>query len=174
MESQEERELSEITYWRDSTSERPESGPIDNLINKMTDCGVFEASWTDTRNTSNRQETVLELGGGQGWASCERKKVFPHLKVILTNISEYAIASKPKWEHVFNVSLDNAYACTSYKIPEASSSMDVVFCFAAAHHFAELAKQWQKYPVFYVAAAIAFSYTSPPRRNCSISLPTRA
>jgi SAM-dependent methyltransferase len=36
---------------------------------------------------------------------------------------------------VFDVRLDAAYACTSYETREAPDSVDVVFCFAAAHHF---------------------------------------
>jgi ubiquinone/menaquinone biosynthesis C-methylase UbiE len=138
MKSLEDRELSEITFWRDNGHERPEADSIGNLINKMTDCAVFVdviEKFSDCFRSSN---TVLEIGGGQGWASCALKKIYPHLKVILTDISKYAIESKHKWERVFGVSIDKAYACKSYEIPEEDSSLDCIFCFAAAHHFADL------------------------------------
>jgi ubiquinone/menaquinone biosynthesis C-methylase UbiE len=140
MKSIEEREKAEILYWRDSEYERPESDSIRNLINKMTDCEVFLSVIDSYSQFFNSAKTVLELGGGQGWASCTIKLLFPQLKVILTDISEYAILSKYRWERIFNVSLDNAYACKSYEIPEAPSSIDIIFCFASAHHFANLDK----------------------------------
>ncbi len=52
-----------------------------------------------------------------------------------TDISEFAVLSLPKWERLFEVEVDNSYACTSYETSESDDSIDQVFCFAAAHHF---------------------------------------
>jgi SAM-dependent methyltransferase len=134
----EERERREIVFWRDSEHECPASDSLANVINKMTDCGVFLDILQGYGTYFNSAKTVLELGGGQGWASCVVKKLYTHLRVTLTDISEYAIQSKHKWERIFEVDLDNAYACKSYEISESPSSIDVVFCYAAAHHFADL------------------------------------
>jgi ubiquinone/menaquinone biosynthesis C-methylase UbiE len=55
--------------------------------------------------------------------------------VTATDISEYAIASLLKWEHVFQVKVDRYYACCAYETNEPDGSIDHIFCFAAAHHF---------------------------------------
>jgi len=78
---------------------------------------------------------VLELGSGQGWASCLYKQMFPAVYAITTDISQYAIMSLPKWERIFDVKIDHSYSCKSYEINEEASSVDQIFCFAAAHHF---------------------------------------
>ena len=36
---------------------------------------------------------------------------------------------------MFEVKIDNSYACKSYEINEIDGSLDLIFCFAAAHHF---------------------------------------
>ncbi|MGQ0828492.1 MAG: class I SAM-dependent methyltransferase [Bacteroidota bacterium] len=140
MKSQEEREKIEIEFWRDSEHDRPESASIDNIVNKMGDCGVFLIVIEKYRPLFNEAKEILELGGGQGWASCALKSRFPHLKITLTDISEYAILSKHKWEKIMNVSLENAYPCKSYEIPEGDATQDIIFCYASAHHFADMDK----------------------------------
>ena len=80
-------------------------------------------------------QTCLELGAGQGWASCIVKKLFPNVRVVATDISKWALASTSKWERIFQVQLDGKKECKSYKIPENDSSISCVFCFASAHHF---------------------------------------
>lgn len=78
---------------------------------------------------------MLELGGGQGWAACVYKRLFSNAHVTFTDMSKYAVMSLPKWERVFERQIDNAYACTSYDIDEHNASVDLIFCFASAHHF---------------------------------------
>jgi SAM-dependent methyltransferase len=85
-----------------------------------------------------RARTVLELGGGQGWACGALKKRFPHLNLLVSDITDCAVKSKHKWERIFGVTLAGALACTSYRIPLRPASIDVVFCYAAAHHFGDM------------------------------------
>lgn len=127
----------EIEYWRESESERPESDSIHNIVNKMSDVPVF-------MDVLQRYESlfakpgplrVLELGGGQGWSTCLLKRLHPSAQVTLTDISPFAIQSARKWEHIFQTKLDAAYDCYSYDIKEPADSVDIVYCFAAAHHF---------------------------------------
>ena len=77
----------------------------------------------------------MEMGAGQGWAACLYKKLYPQAHVTATDISPFAVMSLPKWERIFKVAIDRAYACTSYETQEEDFSLDLVFCFAAAHHF---------------------------------------
>ena len=130
----------EIDFWRDSKEESPESNSLRNIVEKVSDTSIvldcFEQykfeQYKDQLASSGR---VLELGSGQGWASCVYKRAFPSATLITTDISEFAIMSLPKWERLFEVSIDRAYACKSYEIQEADRSLDQIFCFAAAHHF---------------------------------------
>jgi ubiquinone/menaquinone biosynthesis C-methylase UbiE len=80
---------------------------------------------------------ILELGGGQGWASCVYKKLYKNITITTTDISEYAVSALPKWEKLFDVTVDRSYHCKSYSTKEPDQSIDFIFTFAAAHHFLE-------------------------------------
>lgn len=131
----EERQRIEVEFWKNSPTERPESESIENIINKASDAEVFIDCLKRYEDYFRRASTILELGAGQGWASCIVKRLFPEAFVIATDISPWAVASAHKWEHIYQVSLDEATECKSYDIPKNGSSIDCIFCFAAAHHF---------------------------------------
>ena len=130
-----EKQKIEVNYWRDSADESPDSNSIYNIVNKAGDAQVLLDVLERYRDTLPSCGRVLELGAGQGWASCIYKRVFAEAHVIATDISEFAIASVSKWERIFGARVDRAYACKSYEIPEPDESVDAVFCFASAHHF---------------------------------------
>lgn len=130
-----EKENIEVVFWRDSVRERPDSDSVENIVDKAGDAEIFIDCLTRHADAFADAKRILELGAGQGWASCVVKRYFPDAEVIATDISPYAVASVPKWERVFNTRIDDSYACRSYDIPEPDRSLDSVFCFAAAHHF---------------------------------------
>ena len=82
-----------------------------------------------------RKGKILELGAGQGWASCLYKRLYNESEVIVTDINEHALKCIYEWERLYSVKADKVYACKSYKTKEPDNSIDQVFCFAAAHHF---------------------------------------
>jgi SAM-dependent methyltransferase len=125
----------EIEFWRNSKDESPGADSIGNVVNKVSDAGVLLDCLNRHKEKLTINGRVLELGGGQGWASCVYKYLFPNAHVTATDISAFAIMSLPKWERLFGVRIDNSYACTSYEIKEEDASLDQIFCFAAAHHF---------------------------------------
>ena len=127
----------EIDYWRESEHERPDSDSIHNLVNKMSDVPVFMDILQRYHRLFLKDGSVraLELGGGQGWSACLIKRLYPSAHVTLTDISPFAVESAGKWESVFQTKLDAAYSCNSYETKEAADSIDVAYCFAAAHHF---------------------------------------
>jgi len=133
--SLEHKEAIEVDYWRESAEESPEANSLPNLLNKMAEAPDLFESVEHFRHRFESRGTILELGGGQGWASAIVKRLHPTSRVVATDISPYAIASLPKWEHIFGVQLDDSYACRSYETREADASVDCAFCFAAAHHF---------------------------------------
>ena len=129
------RQRCEINFWRDSPHERPQSQSLESVINKAAEAAILLHLLQVYQTDFDRAGDILELGGGQGWAACIAKRKFPRAAVTTTDISSYALASLPKWERIFNAHLDGAHACRSYEIPVRDESYDLVFCFAAAHHF---------------------------------------
>jgi SAM-dependent methyltransferase len=126
----------EIDYWRDSEHEAPDSHSLVNLVNKLTDAEVFLHCLARHRERLvTNSGRVLELGAGQGWAACVYKRLYPGVHMTVTDISPYAIMSLTRWERLLEVRIDHAYACRSYETEEDDASLDLVFCFAAAHHF---------------------------------------
>jgi|tagenome__1003787_1003787.scaffolds.fasta_scaffold20957281_2 SAM-dependent methyltransferase len=125
----------EIAFWRDSLLEGPGSDSIENVVNKASDAGILLDLLHRYEKDFARAHDVLELGSGQGWASCIVKKKFPRARVWVSDISGYALTSLPKWERIFDTRIQGAQACRSYEIPVPDATFDLVFCFAAAHHF---------------------------------------
>ncbi|NNE26106.1 MAG: class I SAM-dependent methyltransferase [Saprospiraceae bacterium] len=135
----EEKENIEISYWRDSPTESPEKFTKGNLMNKMQECRQFDYKLRKFRSLIKGRAHILELGAGQGWASCFMKKFYrPSAHFTVTDISPFAIESLPNWEKIFDVKMTNALACKSYDVPLRDASFDMIFCYAAAHHFIKI------------------------------------
>ena len=86
-----EKRRIEIDFWRDDFDENPESTSVNNILNKAQQGLVFLSALellSAERPCFESAKDVLELGGGQGWASCILKRRFPHLSVIGSDISE--------------------------------------------------------------------------------------
>jgi SAM-dependent methyltransferase len=130
-----EKQRVEIDFWRTSATESPEADSVSNIISKVGEAEIFLDSLQGFRAELPAAGRVLELGGGQGWASCLYKRLHPNSHVTATDISAFAVASLHKWERLWDVRLDGSYACKSYETREADASLDVVFAFQAAHHF---------------------------------------
>lgn len=129
------RQQTEIDFWRDAPDERPGADCLENQLDKSADALILYEALRRLDLPSAGTRRALELGGGQGWASCVLKRLAPQAHVTATDISEFAIASLPRWEKIYGVSIDSSAACTSYEIPVDEGELDFVFCFAAAHHF---------------------------------------
>ena len=134
--SVDERIAREVDYWRTSSTERPGIFPVAYLAQKLAEARVLLEGLERHRRLFENAQTILELGGGQGWASCVVKSVFGCEKMVTaTDVSEDAVASAGRWEHVFEVKLDHVVVCPSFAIPVEDESFDLVFAFQAAHHF---------------------------------------
>jgi SAM-dependent methyltransferase len=133
-----EKEQLEIGYWCNSTASTKElnsRNSLTNVINKMTDAGVFLNCVSRFADIFTNAGSILELGAGQGWASCLVKRLYPQASVIVTDISPAALDSLHIWEHTFQVRIDRVACAKSYAIDANAESIDCIFCFAAAHHF---------------------------------------
>jgi SAM-dependent methyltransferase len=130
-----ERQSVERDFWRRSAAEGPDSDPLDNFLQKAGDARLLLDLVQIYQPIFEGAQSILELGGGQGWGACIVKRCFPRARVITSDISEHAVASVWKWEHLCQVKLDGALARLSYELQQPDDSFDLVFCFAAAHHF---------------------------------------
>lgn len=133
----------EKDFWRLDVYERPGVDSLENFFNKTRQGVVFlraiRHSGVD-RLFSRGNLNVLEIGGGQGWASCLLKKKYPFLNIRSSDLSKDAVASQHLWERVFGVKLEEGVDCASDCLPVSDQSLDIIFAFAAAHHFVTHAK----------------------------------
>lgn len=130
-----EKERIDIEHWAANPEENPESDSIFNVINKVTDMPALLECQRPFDAEFRRFRRVLELGAGQGWASCLFRKLYPQAQFTVSDISEHAVASVRKWEKILDVGVEKTFACRSYEVPAEDASFDCVFTYAAAHHF---------------------------------------
>ena len=131
----ETREHAERSYWQTSDLERPGAWSAELLTLKMSEARVllekldaFEAEFCDAK-------TILEIGAGQGWASCFVQQKFPNATVLTSEFAPEALASLGSWAGVVGSGVAGAFAARAEQLPVADASIDVAFAFAAAHHF---------------------------------------
>jgi SAM-dependent methyltransferase len=132
------QERIESEYWRRSsasTTDLHSIASLTNAINKFTDAGVFLTSLLPFRDVFANADSILEIGAGQGWASCIVKRLFPQARVTTTDISPWALKAMTTWEHLFQARVDGVFASRSHEVPLASGSVQCAFCFSSAHHF---------------------------------------
>jgi SAM-dependent methyltransferase len=139
----EKKYKADLDFWKNSPTEGVGRETVVNLVNKFSEITILYECIIRYKHIFENAGTVVELGAGQGWASCLIKKMFPTAHITATDISPDAVASIGIWERIFNVKVDAAYACRSDQTKEPDESVDVVFCFAAAHHFQEHRKTLQ-------------------------------
>ncbi len=134
-----EKEKIEIEFWKKSKYENPDSFSLANFLNKSQQFKILNTKIDKRIQHIKSSQDVLELGAGQGWASCFMKRwKLPEASFTVTDISPYAIQSISYWEELFKVKMENTLACKSYALPFADTSFDLVFCYAAAHHFVKM------------------------------------
>jgi SAM-dependent methyltransferase len=127
----EEIQTIELALW----DELRDQDWLSNLSNKLSELRWLQPKFSFYDQKFRDAGTVLELGGGEGWASCVVKRLHPKLHVIASDISDSAISGIDKWERIFESTVDTRFACKSYSVPLPDSSVDVIFSFQAAHHF---------------------------------------
>jgi SAM-dependent methyltransferase len=131
----ERRRALEAELWRTSETERPDADALENVLNKAEDAAILFELVQRYHSLFAGARAILELGAGQGWASCIVKRLFPAATVVASDLSADAVASVPKWERIYGAELDGVRHYPSDALDEPDSSFDLVFCFAAAHHF---------------------------------------
>src|SRR5687768_6062324 len=104
-----DKEKIEIDFWKYSETENPDAYSINNIIAKTGEAGVFLEKIQAHAPYWHRAESILQIGGGQGWASCILKRFFPQKLIVASDISEFAIRGIHIWEHIYKVMLIQLY-----------------------------------------------------------------
>lgn len=108
---------------------------LDNLANKLSELRWLLPKFSVYDAEFRESHSILELGAGEGWASCVVKRLYPEAHITASDISESAISGIGKWERIFESILDARFSCKSYEVPLPDASLDLIFTFQAAHHF---------------------------------------
>jgi len=133
------REQREREFWSTSEDERPGAFSLGLLTHKMGEARVLLEKLDAFRELFDNADTIVELGAGQAWASCavahELGARATRPTIVATDIAFEAVVSHTQWEQQFDGRPTGEAACRSAALPFADDSVDLVFAFAAAHHF---------------------------------------
>ncbi len=129
------KEKTEIEIWRHRKLEASARLFVENLLGQARDASLFWEKLQEYDQKFDQAATILELGAGQGWASCILKKLWPGKMVVSSDLAPGAAGVAARWERVYDVELDGKLWCRSYALSFPENSFDLVFCFQAAHHF---------------------------------------
>ena len=107
------KEKTEIDFWN-KTSFQEESNPFKSIsmtawpsiLNRMAEAQIFIEKINTFESFFTLSKNIVELGGGQCWASCMVKLQNPNAHVTGTDIAQAAIDAIPLWERIFQVKID--------------------------------------------------------------------
>lgn len=125
----------EAVFWKTDELSAPGGELFDNILDKAVFINVFKRLMP--RLELSGKETVLEMGGGQCWASAMIKREYPGCYVAASDLSPDAVGSAEKYETFLKASIDEKWAFNCRRIPFADEQFDRVFTFAAFHHFGD-------------------------------------
>ena len=80
-----EKEKIEIDFWKNDLHEKPSSTSIYNILNKCTQGIIFLEALEKLEENNfsfGNVSKALELGAGQGWASCILKTKYPNCNLF--------------------------------------------------------------------------------------------
>lgn len=123
----------ELKFWENDLGEGPGSDLFDNVIYKSRVMLTFRRALKFLNLSGD--ECVVELGSGQGWASVMLKREYPNCYVVASDVSPHALQMAEGYEKLIGASIDEKWASSASGLPFTDGQIDVVFCFAAFHHF---------------------------------------
>lgn len=130
------KEKIEIEYWQETRFENPRVFTASNFLNKTNEARHLHYKLGKYKEHIKGKKNILEIGAGQGWASCFMKRfVLKQSHFTVTDISPHAIEGLKFWEETFNVDIDHFEALRSYEVNQLGQKFDLIFCYAAFHHF---------------------------------------
>jgi len=83
------------------------------------------------------EETVLEMGGGWCWASVLLKRMYPNSYVVASDLISTNLKHTAEYEKITNTYINEKWVFNCRDIPFKSEQFDIIFTFAAFHHFGD-------------------------------------
>ncbi|WP_375463708.1 class I SAM-dependent methyltransferase [uncultured Methylobacterium sp.] len=123
----------ELEFWSNDRGEGPDADLFENVIYKSRVMIAFRSLLDRLRIRPG--ERILELGAGHGWASIIAKSQVPDAYFVTTDLSHDAVRNSAKYETLIGAKIDEKWACSAVSLPFEDARFDLVFCFAAFHHF---------------------------------------
>jgi SAM-dependent methyltransferase len=130
-----ESDSKELLFWSTDPLESPSGDLFTNIVRKSNFITVYEQLMPTLGLTG--KETVLELGGGHCWASALIKRNYPECYIVASDLSPEAVEFVEKYEIFLGTKVDEKWAFNCRRIPFDDAQFDVIFAFAAFHHFGE-------------------------------------
>lgn len=128
-------EEKEIAYYGGIRRAHGDTGFFDLLTAKANFIRVFQL--LADRLDLQPDQTVLEIGAGQGWASCLAKRRQPDCRVVAADIARDALLYAAAYEQLLDVRIDELWECSVRALPFADAQFHRIFAFASLHHFGE-------------------------------------
>jgi len=125
----------ELHFWSTDPLESPSGDLFTNIVRKSHFIRVFEQLLPSLGLTG--EERVLEIGGGHCWASALIKRNYPGCYVVASDLSPEAVQFVENYEGLLGTKVDEKWAFNCRRIPFDDEQFDMVFTFAAFHHFGE-------------------------------------
>jgi ubiquinone/menaquinone biosynthesis C-methylase UbiE len=82
-------------------------------------------------------EKVLEMGASHCWATVLLKAMYPDGYFVAADLLPNCVKHATKWERLLGAKIDEKWAFNSREIPFEDAQFDIIFTFAAFHHFGE-------------------------------------
>lgn len=125
----------ELLFWSTDPLESPQGDLFDNIVQKADFISVFE-QLVPCLGLAGK-ETVLEMGGGHCWASALVKRKYPDCYVVASDLSPDAVRFVENYEAILRTSVNEKWAFNCRRLPFEEEQFDLIFTFAAFHHFGE-------------------------------------
>lgn len=154
-------EAIETHFWQTNPDLSPGADSIDNILNKASEARIFLEKYRAYRSYFSGASTILELGGGQGWASCLVKRFHPEAEITSTDLSEVAIQGSTMWGRIFGAKPDRIRACRAYQTGFEDNSYQLIFAFAAAHHFRKYGRSLAEISRILAPGGVALFFHEP-------------
>lgn len=123
----------ELRFWKGDPRYNRASSLWENLKVKGGELRMFEE--LIPLLAPRPGDRVLELGAGQAWASLMLKRLHRDCEIHASELSPEALLGAEKWERLLEIGLDGYWACQADRTPFEDEQFDLVFAFAAFHHF---------------------------------------